>query len=163
MLTTIQRLNFYLRIISFWKIPLLFYCRPKIILLTDQKVQFKIKLKRRVKNHLGSMYLGALAVGADLASGYFAFHYLQKHKKSISLIFKDFHADFYRRSMDDGVFTCDMGLEIKELIDNSVDEVLAGYCTDIEVKLFADGSCSVEDNGRGIPIGMQKEMQKEKK
>ena len=109
-----------MRIISFWKIPLLFYCRPKIILLTDQKVQFKIKLKRRVKNHLGSMYLGALAVGADLASGYFAFHYLQKHKKSISLIFKDFHADFYRRSMDDVVFTCDMGEEIKELIDKSL-------------------------------------------
>ncbi|OUW20041.1 MAG: DUF4442 domain-containing protein, partial [bacterium TMED161] len=99
---------------------LLFYCRPKIILLTNQKVQFKIKLNRRVKNHLGSMYLGALAVGADLASGYFAFHYLQKHKKSISLIFKDFHADFYRRSMDDVVFTCDMGEEIKELIDNSL-------------------------------------------
>jgi len=66
------------------------------------------------------MYLGALAVGADLASGYFAFHYLQKHKKSISLIFKDFHADFYRRSMDDVVFTCDMGEEIKELIDKSL-------------------------------------------
>ena len=120
MLTSIQRLNFYLRIISFWKIPLLFYCRPKIILLTNQKVQFKIKLKRRVKNHLGSMYLGALAVGADLASGYFAFHYLQKHKKSISLIFKDFHADFYRRSMDDVLFTCDMGKEIKDLIDKSL-------------------------------------------
>ena len=120
MLTNIQRLNFYLRIISFWKIPLLFYCRPKIVLLTDRKVQFKIKLKRRVKNHLGSMYLGALAVGADLASGYFAFHYLQKHKKSISLIFKDFHADFYKRSMDDVLFTCEMGKEIKDLIDKSL-------------------------------------------
>jgi hypothetical protein len=66
------------------------------------------------------MYLGALAVGADIASGYFAFHYLQKHKKSISLIFKDFHADFYRRSMGDVVFTCDMGEEIKDLIDKSL-------------------------------------------
>tara|TARA_Y100001954_G_scaffold211407_1_gene238254 strand:+ start:231 stop:701 length:471 start_codon:yes stop_codon:yes gene_type:complete len=120
MLTNIQRLNFYLRIISFWKIPLLFYCRPKIVLLTDSKVQFKIKLKRRVKNHLGSMYLGALAVGADLASGYFAFHYLQKYKKSISLIFKDFHADFYKRSMGDVLFTCEMGKEIKDLIDKSL-------------------------------------------
>ena len=39
---------------------------------------------------------------------------------------------------------------IKELIDNSVDEVLGGYCTNIEIKLFADGSCSVTDNGRGM-------------
>ena len=120
MLTRIQKLNFYLRIISFWKIPLLFYCRPKIIFLDSNSVKFQVKLKRRVKNHLGSMYLGALAIGADIASGYFAFHYLQEHKKSISLIFKDFHADFYRRSMDDVVFTCDMGAEIKELIDRSL-------------------------------------------
>lgn len=120
MLTRIQKLNFYLRIISFWKIPLLFYCRPKIIFLDSNSVKFRIKLNRRVKNHLGSMYLGALAVGADIASGYFAFHYLQKHKKSISLIFKDFHADFYRRSMGDVVFTCDMGEEIKVLIDKSL-------------------------------------------
>ncbi len=120
MLTRIQKLNFYLRIISFWKIPLLFYCRPKIIFLDSNSVKFRIKLNRRVKNHLGSMYLGALAVGADIASGYFAFHYLQKHKKSISLIFKDFHADFYRRSMGDVVFTCEMGEEIKDLIDKSL-------------------------------------------
>jgi len=120
MLTRIQKLNFYLRIISFWKIPLLFYCRPKIIFLDSNSVKFRIKLNRRVKNHLGSMYLGALAVGADIASGYFAFHYLQKHKKSISLIFKDFHADFYRRSMGDVIFTCDMGEEIKDLIDKSL-------------------------------------------
>ncbi len=120
MLTRMQKLNFYLRIISFWKIPLLFYCRPKIIFLDSNSVKFKIKLNRRVKNHLGSMYLGALAIGADITSGYFAFHYLQKYKKSISLIFKDFHADFHKRSMGDVVFTCDMGSEIKDLIESSL-------------------------------------------
>jgi len=109
-----------LRIISFWKIPLLFYCRPKIIFLDNHQVKFQIKLKRKVKNHLGSMYLGALAIGADITSGYFAFHHLQKHKKKISLIFKDFHADFYKRSMGDVIFTCDMGNEIKDLVERSL-------------------------------------------
>jgi len=66
------------------------------------------------------MYLGALAMGADITSGYFAFHYLQEHKRNISIIFKDFHADFYKRSMGNVVFTCDMGEEIKELIDRSL-------------------------------------------
>ena len=43
---------------------------------------------------------------------------------------------------------------IYEIVDNSVDEHLAGYCTQIEVYLEKDGSCTVTDNGRGIPVGM---------
>src|ERR1700734_3099534 len=40
-----------------------------------------------------------------------------------------------------------------EIIDNSVDEAMAGYCTRIDVTLLADGGCRVVDNGRGIPVG----------
>ncbi len=43
---------------------------------------------------------------------------------------------------------------IYEIVDNSVDEHLAGYCSEISVTLEADGSCCVSDNGRGIPVGM---------
>ncbi|MHB8573447.1 MAG: DNA topoisomerase (ATP-hydrolyzing) subunit B [Candidatus Dormibacteria bacterium] len=51
---------------------------------------------------------------------------------------------------------------IYELVDNSVDEALAGHCDRVEVRLHSDGSCSVRDNGRGIPIG-EKEFQGEKR
>src|SRR5947208_15697283 len=42
---------------------------------------------------------------------------------------------------------------IWEVVDNAVDEAMAGYCTRIDVILLADGGCRVADNGRGIPVG----------
>ncbi len=41
---------------------------------------------------------------------------------------------------------------INEVVDNSIDEALAGYCDHVSVKLQKDGSCRIEDNGRGIPV-----------
>jgi DNA gyrase subunit B len=49
---------------------------------------------------------------------------------------------------------------IYEIVDNSVDEALAGFCTRIEVTLHQDGSASVADNGRGIPVDIMKDQGK---
>ncbi len=46
---------------------------------------------------------------------------------------------------------------VYEVLDNSIDEALAGFCDSIDVRIYPDGSCTVEDNGRGIPVEMHKE------
>ena len=99
------------------RIPLIFFCRPKVVSISDTKLEVKIKLNRRTKNHFNSMYFGVLSVGADVAGGFLAMNLIRKNQSRISLIFKDFHADFLKRAEGDVHFICEDGLAIQNLVE----------------------------------------------
>ena len=98
------------------RIPLIFFCRPKVVSISDTRLEVKIKLKRRTKNHLNSMYFGVLSVGADVTGGFLAMKLIRESQSRISLIFKDFQAEFLKRAEGDVHFICEDGLAIRDLV-----------------------------------------------
>jgi acyl-coenzyme A thioesterase PaaI-like protein len=105
-----------LRYFGFFKIPLLFYVNPSIIQLSNEMVVVKIPLRRKTRNHLRSMYFGAMAIGADCAAGLIAMRLIRKSARNISLIFKSMEAEFLKRAEGDVHFTCVQGREISDLV-----------------------------------------------
>lgn len=98
------------------KIPMLSYTGVKLISITDSEARVEIKLKRRTKNHLNSMYFGALAVGADVAGGIHAFYYAEKMNKKISFAFKGINAQFFKRAESDCLFVCNDGKKVADAV-----------------------------------------------
>ena len=106
------------RLFALSKVPLLGSVWPKVTEITAQKLALRIRLTRKTKNHLGSMYFGALCMGAEAAVGIKAFEIIrQSRPRRVDLIFKDFHADFLKRAEGDVEFVCDQGDEIKALVE----------------------------------------------
>jgi len=114
------RNTFYLRYFALTKIPLLFYVRPSVVEKSSERVVIKIPLGRRSKNHQGSMYFAALAMGADCSVGLLAVELINRQQEKISFIFKDFNAEFYRRATGDVYFSCDQGNEIATLVNDAI-------------------------------------------
>ena len=98
--------NLYLKTFGLIKIPLIFYINPKIISLNDEEIKVAIALNRRTRNHYGSMYFGALAVGADISVGLFAMSLVRKSGANLQLLFKDFEIQFHKRAEDTTIFIC---------------------------------------------------------
>jgi len=111
--------TWFIRSFGLTKVPLIYYCRPAVIKLTEETTVIKIPFKRRNKNHLKSMYFGALSIGADVAGGVLAMHLIRKSGRNISLVFKDFKADFLKRPEGETHFTCNDGLAVRNLIDEA--------------------------------------------
>jgi acyl-coenzyme A thioesterase PaaI-like protein len=115
----ITRMRWFLWLFGQMQVPMIGYLRPKLIALDDKKIVIKIPLNRRSKNHLNSMYFGALAVGADLAGGFHGFYHAKLAKLPVSLVFKSFQAQFLKRPEDDVFFISEMGDCVAALIQDA--------------------------------------------
>jgi acyl-coenzyme A thioesterase PaaI-like protein len=119
---SIKKMQWLLFLMGLFKIPLIGYVGPKLIEINDETVKVKIRLRRRTKNHLNSMYFGALAVGADIAGGIHVFYYSEIMGEKISFSFKGMKADFLKRAETDVTFESNQGAlskQVKELIRQS--------------------------------------------
>jgi acyl-coenzyme A thioesterase PaaI-like protein len=119
-INTLFKANFVLKVFGLFKIPMIGFINPKLIQLDDEKCILRIKLKRRTKNHLNSMYLGVLSVGADLACGMLGLYHIQESDKNISLVFKDMKAEFLRRPDQDVDFICTQGADVKKMVEDTI-------------------------------------------
>lgn len=113
--------NFYLWGFSFAKLPLLFYCRPRILESTAERAIVKLPIRRRTKNHLGSMYFGAICVGVDATGGFLAAKIIRQSGKPVRLIFKDIKGQFLKRAEKDVYFVCSEGAKIRRMVDRAIE------------------------------------------
>lgn len=98
------------------KIPLICFIGARIKSLNQKECSLVVPLNYRTKNHLGSMYFGVLSTAADLAGGLLAMKLIENSPAKIDLVFKSFHAHFYKRVEGDCVFLNDEGPAIEEFV-----------------------------------------------
>lgn len=105
------------RAFGFMQVPLIWFVNPTVIAVGEERTEIRIKLNRKTRNHLKSMYFGTLAIGADLAGGILCLNLLQEKGVKASFVFKDMQAKFLKRADGDVHFVCESGRAVSELVD----------------------------------------------
>lgn len=115
----LTRFKYFLWSFGKTKVPLIGYVRPKLLDITDEQIIVKLPCNKRNKNHLNSMYFGALSIGADLAGGFHGLYHAKKSNLNVSLAFKAFEANFIRRPESDVYFVSKMGHMVQDMIQQA--------------------------------------------
>ncbi|KTD15140.1 aromatic compounds catabolism [Legionella gratiana] len=133
----LTRFKFFLWKFGHFKVPMIGYLKPRIIKLNPTEIIICLPLTRRSRNHLNSMYFGALSVGADLAGGLHGFYHAHQKRCQVSLAFKSFQAQFLRRPESDVYFVCSEGALVETMIQES--KITGERITKpIHIKAFTD-------------------------
>lgn len=118
--STLKLETLKLWIFTFINIPLIFWLRPRVVELSDQRAMVMMKLNRRSRNHVRSMYFGALCTGVDLVPGLLALRHIKNSKAKITFVFKDFQGEFLHRAESNVYFICEQGQLIQDAIQQAI-------------------------------------------
>tara|TARA_R110002126_G_scaffold98045_31_gene228188 strand:- start:2891 stop:3367 length:477 start_codon:yes stop_codon:yes gene_type:complete len=118
---SLSKANWGLKFFAWRYIPLIGFCSPKIVKMSSSTLEVTMPHSWRTKNHLGSVYFGALAIGADLAGAFLVFSKAKARGINANFAFKDVQGQFLKRPEAKVHFTSEDG----DIIDQMLDESLA--------------------------------------
>ena len=108
-----------LRLFAWTRIPMIAILRPTLLAADAERCVVRFPLSWLSKNHLGSLYFGALCIGADLAGGLIVMNLIRARHSRVAFLFKDFQADFHKRAEGTTVFACHDGRMLGSLLDRA--------------------------------------------
>lgn len=120
MAVSLRKANWFLKLFAWRYIPLIGFCSPKIIRMDEKTVEVTMPHKWRTKNHLGSIYFGALAIGADLAGAFLVFTKAKARGVNANFAFKDVAGQFLKRPEGRVHFISHDGDVIDQMLDESI-------------------------------------------
>lgn len=129
------RYTLLMRAFGWFKIPLVAFVRPRVVRFDEKDCVISIPLGYRTRNHVNSMYFGALAVGAELSIAAAAVFAIRESGQKIDFVFKDFKCDFLKRGDGKVCFFSHEVAQVKQLIadasqsDERLERKFTGYAT----------------------------------
>jgi hypothetical protein len=110
----------FVRLFTLTKIPLIALLLPEVLEMGPSRTVIKVALRKLNSNHLGTMYFGALAMGAELVVAAKAVQAIYESKEKVDFVFKDFTAQFLKRADGHVHFVCDEGEAVEALIAKAI-------------------------------------------
>lgn len=113
------KFTLFVHLYGLMKIPLVLFVSPRVVEAGEKRFVLKIPLNYRTKNHLNSMYFGALGIGAELSIAAAAVMAISESKQKIDFVFKDFSGNYLKRAEGDVHFICDEVDVVKAMIEEA--------------------------------------------
>lgn len=107
-------------VFGLFQVRMIWWLRPRVLQIDERRVEVRIPLSARSRNHLGSMYIGALWTGADVAGALLAASLIIEKGLPLSFVFASSNARFFKRPEADVHFVSEDGPRITSLIERAM-------------------------------------------